>query len=240
MMEPIEELIRGGERGAALDLLRQQTASAGKDAASLARLAFAFSRIGAHREALGCHRKIAAKLPRNPEALCGLAAAETAMGLLDKAEEHLDQALALAPDQFDAYYNRATLRRQTASHNHVDQLRRRLAGPGLGPREKIPLCYALGKELEDLGDFRGAFQSLKQGADLRRAALSYRVESDLHTIDLIIRSFSAPLPPVPPMPRSAGRPIFVLGLPRTGTTLVERILNGHPKVEGLGELSEFA
>jgi tetratricopeptide (TPR) repeat protein len=199
-----------------------------------------YTQIAAHEAALRCHRRLDALLPNHPDVLRGLAAAETSVGLMDEAEAHLDRAIALDPGEFDAYYNRAVLRRQAPSHHHVDQLRQVLAGPARGTRGEIPVCYALAKELEDLGDHAASFACLKRGADGRRAVLSYRVESDLAAIDQIVRSFDRPIQPIaeaPPPER--GRPLFVLGLPRSGTTLVEQILAAHPAVEGLGELTEF-
>jgi len=229
-----------GRRADALLLLAEFEAAAAADPNGLARASMLYSQSGAHDAALRCHRRLAAQFPRHPEVLKGLAAAETATGLMDEAEAHLDQAIALDPGDFDAYYNRATLRRQTRARNHVDELRRVLAGPAAGTRGEIPVCYALAKELEDLGEYRAGFASLKRGADRRRASLSYRVEDDVAAMAAIAETFTAALLSRPVLAASDAAPIFILGLPRSGTTLVDRILNAHSEVESLGELTDFA
>ncbi len=205
----------------------------------LSRIALLYGQMGAHREALVCHRQLAAMLPDNPDVLQGLAASEMAVGDIAAADEHFSRAIAVDPGQADAWYNLSTLRRQTSSHNHIDALRTRLAGPDGTTARAVPLNFALAKELEDLGDYRDAFQHLKAGADRRRAVLSYRVETDVDAMAAIASAFPRQMPTTPAA-NADFHPIFVLGLPRTGTTLVERILSAHPEVESLGELTEFA
>lgn len=235
-LDRVQHLLMTGRRGEARRVLVAEEARA--DPERLLRIATLHTQAGAHDAALRCHRRLHQLLPRHPEVLRGLAAAETACGEMAAAETHLDQAIGLDPRHGDAYYNRAVLRRQSSERNHLAALHQLMAGPLAGSRDEVPVCYALAKELEDLGEFGAAFAWLKRGADRRRSLLSYRVEADLDAIDLIIRAFDQPI--APPEAAPSVRPIFVVGLPRSGTTLVERILAGHPAVEGLGELTEFA
>jgi hypothetical protein len=93
--------------------------------------------------------------------------------------------------------------------------------------------------LEDLGDHAESFVWLKRGADARRAALSYQVERDVEAMALIAEVFSAEKLATPAPGASYARPIFIVGLPRTGTTLIERILGMHSQVTALGELTEL-
>ncbi len=86
-----------------------------------------------------------------------------------------DRVLALDPGNSDAWYNRATLRRQTPENNHVAGIERAIARGIRHPMDDVLLHYALAKELEDIGEHTRAFVALRRGADARRRMLSYRV-----------------------------------------------------------------
>jgi hypothetical protein len=156
-----------------------------------------------------------------------------------EAEEILDELIARTPDDADAWYNRATLRRQVPGYNHVAPLRAALAArsPGSAP---VALHYALAKELEDLGQYAESFAALAQGAGARRRVLSYQVEADEQVIASIIRTFDRAWYESPAPGLETEGPIFVVGLPRSGTTLVERILVRHEQVASVGEVNDFA
>ncbi|WP_421932008.1 sulfotransferase [Phenylobacterium sp.] len=190
-------------------------------------------------EALRCYRRAAELAPADPGAVYNLASALVATGDLAGAEAAFDQVIALDPTDADAFYNRATLRRWTPAENHVAALEAAIAR-ARHPAAEAALCYALAKELEDLGRHDASWTWLARGAARRRGQLSYRVEADLETMSQIAAAFDASvMAGANSIPGSTG-PIFVLGLPRSGTTLVDRILSAHPQVESLGEISDFA
>lgn len=232
----VQQLFVAGRRGEAKDLLTQLV-DRSADPNLLARATALFSQMAAHREALACHRALHGRFPTHPPILRALAAAETACGLLGEAEAHLDQAIARDPSEADDWYNRSVLRRQTAERNHVAQLRPRIAEANGG--DIAPLAYTLAKELEDLGEHAESFAWLKRGADARRARLSYRVEGDVEAMASIARAFSADKLGQSIPKASGSRPIFIVGLPRTGTTLLEQMLGMHPCFVALGELTEL-
>lgn len=168
------------------------------------------------------------------------ATALIALGSLAEAEQALDTVIAMQPDDHDAWYNRSTLRRQTRDRNHVDAIERQLRRAGLAPAAAVALGHALAKELEDLGEHERAFAALKQAADTRRGMLAYRVEDDVATMRDIAAAFTPALLERDPAGCDDARPLFVVGLPRSGTTLVERILASHSGIGSRGESSDLA
>lgn len=180
----------------------------------------------------------------DPELLYDLAAVQFFLGRFEAAERNLDALIARVPTAGDALYLRSTLRKQTPARNHVAQLEARLrAGVG-SPVDAAGCWYALAKELEDLGQWEQSFATLTRGAQLKRSTLRYDVAAECHAIDGIAGAYGAQViaatTPGADGPGGAEqRPIFVVGLPRTGTTLVERIIGRHRDAATVGELPYF-
>jgi len=235
-----EALVQTGDAEAGIAALRGVEANAVRTPAVLQHVGRLYTHLGRHVESANAYARAAACEPDNPEYLYNLSTARIALGELGEAERLLDRVIALAPHDYDAYYNRATLRRQTPASNHIAELERMVATPLRNPAGIVPLAYALAKEYEDLGEGAKSFAALKRGADARRRMLSYRVEDDASAMALIAETFAAPLFADAPPGHDDPRPIFILGLPRSGTTLVDRILSAHSGVKSLGERSDLA
>ncbi|MCJ7815340.1 MAG: sulfotransferase, partial [Xanthomonadales bacterium] len=169
-----------------------------------------------------------------------LATVQRFLGKLDKAEVNLDKTLALNPGNAEAVALRSGLRRQTPERNHLEELRGLLADSAKSPRQVVSTCYALAKELEDIGDYSRSFTYLKKGADTRREHLHYDVQRDIQTMSTIRDVYSEAVFTDGNVGFINASPIFVIGMPRTGTTLVERILGSHSAVRPAGELNDFA
>jgi len=248
----VDALLLCGLGAQARQQLQRLEAGAGRDALLWSRIADLYCDAGDHGARLRCAQLAHACAPDGQHLLANLAAAETACGELAQAEAHLDRLIELYPDDAGAQYRRSTLRRQTRERNHVAELRQRLERVAPQAHEVIPLCYALAKELEDLGEFAPSFESLQRGASRRRRGLSYSVADDERVMAGIAQHFDAALfesaggaqPAIaasPEAPRPPGTAaIFVMGLPRSGTTLVDRILSSHSQVQSLGEIDDFA
>lgn len=215
-------------------------ADAGPDPALLSELGLRFTLLGLHDEAERCYAQARTLRADDPRDLYNHATALTALGRLGEAEAALDLAIERAPGDGDAWYNRATLRRQTGERNHVAALRAQLAATPAASPAQVPLHYALAKELEDLGAHADAFAALERGAEARKRRLSYRVEDDLDTMRLIAGSFDAAFFARTHTGCEDARPLFIVGLPRSGTTLVDRILSSHSQVASRGETNDLA
>jgi len=200
-----------------------------------------YSHLNLHQDAERCYRRAVHLAPADPRGLYNWATCLTALGRLETAEQMLNRVIALAPEDFDAYYNRSTLRRQTVENNHIAELQHALATAGSSPTARVALGYALAKELEDLGRWSESFAALQAAADTRRRLLSYKVEHDVATMAQIAQAFDGDYcRPGAHVGFDSPRPIFIVGLPRSGTTLVDRILSSHSQVESRGESSDLA
>jgi tetratricopeptide (TPR) repeat protein len=239
LFESANRLLNRGQRRSALKIT-ELASSLGPDTprywAAVGRL---FTECNAPARALPVFERASAADPRNPEYSYYLAVVQRMMGDFESAETNLDKVLLARPDFYGAHYMRADLRTQTSDRNHVEVLRRLLARSTCsGPADTL-LYFALAKELEDVGEYADSFQILKRGADLHRQLIDYDVSDEIAAIDSLIEVHSAKAIGRPPGGFDTDECIFVIGLPRTGTTLVERILSSHPLVEAGGELPTF-
>ena len=235
-----ESLLQSGNTSDGLAAVHQIERDAQNNHRLLQHLAQLYTHANRHVEAQRCYARAVALQPSDPQCLYNLATAEIALGRLEPAEKLLDQVIAIAPADYDAYYNRSTLRAQTKANNHVAEIERVLAAPLLNPMGVVQLNYALAKELEDIGENAASFEALRRGADARRRMLTYRVDDDVAAMAEIARVFTAQIFAAAPAGHPDPRPIFILGLPRSGTTLVDRILSSHSQIASLGETSDFA
>ena len=210
-------------------------------------LAYVSMALGKHERANGLYRRATEIEPQVPRFWYNLAGSERSLGRLAEAEAACDRAIALDPKQYPTYLLRSELRVQTAAANHIAELKAQLDRADLDHRARLFLGYALGKEFDDVRRFDEAFHWFSSAAAARRSRLGYDVVTDERKLARIAEVFPhAAFDRPTNAPRSAQRAlessryIFIVGLPRSGTTLVERILTGLPTVRSNGETENFS
>ncbi len=229
----LQALRRIPEAIAAADAARQ---AAARDPRLLDAIGGFYSRAGDQRRALAAYDEAVALAPAQPGYCYNRATVRRYLGQLAQAEADFDRVIALNPADYEAYTTRSDLRPQTPQHNHVAELEALMSAGIRDWRGEVQISHALAKECEDLGLYEKSFALLERGAGLRRRHLQYDVGVDVATVHWIIEAF----PNAEPAVGVGGEPIFILGLPRSGTTLVERILGSHSQVESAGELTCLA
>jgi tetratricopeptide (TPR) repeat protein len=163
------------------------------------------------------------------------------LGRMDEAAEEYERSLAINPRFAYAHWALAYLGRPDGQAARAARIRAALAATPADDPDIAHLHYALFKELDDAGDTEGAWPALAAGAAAKRARVAYDAAAEA----ALYARLAAATPPgfVPAAgARDDGHervPVFVLGMPRTGTTLLERILGGHPGVTLCGELNDF-
>jgi len=244
--EPIAHIMRAkclfvsGEAPAALAEAEVASRLVGAAPAALDALGAIFGLLGLHGRAMELFRRAVAARPDVPQYLFNLAAGERMIGMLEAAETHCDAAIAHDPSYCLAHYLRSDLRIQTRERNHIGEMERLVSERQLGWNGEVMLRYALGKEYEDLDEHARAFDQVAAAGALQRRSISYDAGAEIAEIDRIIDTQTRAWLAACPAGISAAAPVFVVGLPRTGTTLVERIISSHSALVAAGETGAFA
>ncbi len=190
-------------------------------------------------EAIAYYRQAAELRPGQSQPYYNIAVLQRSLGEIDEAEHNLDTAISLDPGNYEAYKVRSELRTQSTNSNHVKTMESLLKRGITDPGGKVQVCFALAKELEDLGEWERSFHFLKEGAATRRSHIQYQLESDLDTMSVIRKTYNQALFDRGIPGSENAEAIFILGMPRSGTTLVERIMASHSSVFAAGELGNF-
>jgi tetratricopeptide (TPR) repeat protein len=189
-------------------------------------------------DALAAFGRAGSLAPRSGAPLAGAAALLCQLGRIEDANAALDRALALDPDCAAAWYTRAVMKRYAADDPDIAAMEAILReGRAQGDTERLWLHYALGGAYLDAGDGDSSFAHLHAGTGMKRALVTYDGAATERWMSDIAAAFPAAL-------FAAGRcrghecerPVFVIGMPRSGTTLIEQILASHPAVHAAGEL----
>jgi len=196
--------------------------------------------LGEHEAAIALYRDMLVDLPASPDLHLWMAHALKTVGRVPEAIEAYRAAAAARLDFGDAYWSLANLKLYRFSDEEMARMRVAEAAPATALEDRWHLCFALGKALEDRGEIAESWRHYERGNALKRSESRYRPEiletNTARQIEVCTRDFFA---------RRTGwgvsrpDPIFILGLPRSGSTLLEQILASHSQVEGTQELADI-
>jgi len=210
------------------------------DPLTLDTLGVVYTHVGDYASAAMTFRQAAALAPDHASYRYNLATSFVAAGNIDAAEIELEACLALDPQYWLAHTTLAQLRRQTATSHHVKRLESLLVQIDSDTSDTTALMclnMALAKECEDLADYPKAFEHFVRGKAAGGVNRSYSTQRDEKLFAAITEVISKP--EAVPAGYLTDEPIFIVGMPRSGTTLVERIISSHPDVHSAGELLNF-
>ena len=194
--------------------------------------------LGRTIDAKAHFEKVLRIAPRHANALLGMGQVARMEGRFDQAEAILERVLEADPNMPGAWAALVGLRKMTSDAGWL-QRAEEIAASGIAPLEEAGLRFAIGKYYDDVADFERAFRSYKRGNDLMKAVLAEKYQPDVHTrfVDDLIRVYTRETISGTESGGSASvKPIFVVGMMRSGTSLVEQIIASHRAVRGAGEL----
>lgn len=161
------------------------------------------------------------------------------LGETDLASCELDKVLKQDPENAQAHWLLASARRAT-TRDHIEQLVNLIASRRWPPQALAFLFFGLGKELEDLEEWDRAFKALSRGAEAKRRTVEYDEAAEIAAFEAASEVFTRDWMESGERGDPDSSPIFIVGQPRTGTTLVERIITSHSMVHSAGELQQFS
>ena len=192
---------------------------------------------GNYEEALNLFDRVLEQIPGDPVTLTSKGHAFKTHGQYDKAVASYRAALVSQPRYGEAWYSLSNLKVYSFSDRELERMHAQARNDDLPHADRVHLSFALGKGYEDRNDFETSFRSYEQGNRSKRIASTYdadkmteelRAQHRVCTAEMLSRGTKAG--------HSAGDPIFVVGLPRAGSTLLEQILSSHSRVDGTLEL----
>ncbi|MGZ8333439.1 MAG: sulfotransferase [Allosphingosinicella sp.] len=202
--------------------------------------AAALGRIGGYEEAIALYAALLGRQPGHAKVWMSYGHVLKTIGRRDDGIAAYRRAIALAPALGEAWWSLANLKTVKLGEADVAAMTAALEAPGLSDDDRFHLHFALGKALEDLDEAGQSFVHYADGNRLRRAAIAYDpAEIDGHVERSIALFTPAFLAARSGRGSPATDPIFILGMPRAGSTLIEQILASHPGIEGTMELPDI-
>jgi tetratricopeptide (TPR) repeat protein len=196
--------------------------------------------LGEHEKALTLYRGLVAGTPRAADLHLSIAHSLKTLGRRAESIDAYRAAAAARPNFGDAYWSLANLKTYRFTDGEMARMRAEESAPATPLIDRYHLCFALGKAFEDREDYEGSYRYYERGNALKRSESRYRPEiienNTRNQIRICTREFFA---------RREGvgaenpDPIFILGLPRSGSTLIEQILASHSSIEGTQELADI-
>ena len=186
-------------------------------------------------------KKAIAINPRYAQAFHNLGILSEILDLKEDALIYYDRAITFNPEFAEAYRNLSKIKQFSSKDPQITQMLALQSKSNINLSDNIKLCFALAKVNEDLANYDKFFEFLNEGNRLRKEELNYSISESKNFHIGLIKVFSSSLPKIkkPSTKTSDIQPIFIVGMPRSGTTLVEQIISSHHAVHGAGELTNF-
>lgn len=196
---------------------------------------------GDFKRAEASYNKVLASDHNHLMAILNLANILQTLGRFDDAEAEYRRVIDIRPDHAYAYRQLAVMRSRSIPQDDLEIMEELLSNPAATDDDTVNLCYGLASAYDARGDYDPAFSFLERGSKIKRASIDYDVDAELLQMEKIAEVFDCHMLAV----GEAGgcpsdKPIFVVGMPRSGTSLVEQILASHSFAEGLGEVDYLA
>ena len=191
-----------------------------------------------HSRALEVYNQAVDAAPQDVVILGKRAEVHRFLGNFELAASDHEAVLRISPANSDALRGLAELKKQSVDQNSIAAMETALAAAPADSDDTITLHYGLAKSYEDLGEHAASWRHLNAASKLQRSRIQYDPAHEHAVVDRIIAAFPSVEPVLPDT--TGEQPIFILGLPRTGTTLVERILGNHSQIHSAGELQTLA
>jgi tetratricopeptide (TPR) repeat protein len=228
---------RPAEAIAELDLLpKDDEGAAGQQNLKAA----ALGRIGSYEEAIGLYEQVLARMPGQPKVWMSYGHTLKTVGRQQDGIAAYRRGLMLAPTLGELWWSLANLKTVKFSDEDVAAMAEALTREGLGPEDRLHLNFALGRAYEERRSYEQSFGHYAEGNRIRAAMIRY----DVGEVESFVARSKALFTPAFFAARAGGGceapdPIFILGMPRAGSTLIEQILASHPEVEGTMELPDI-
>ncbi len=201
--------------------------------------AAALTKVGEFDEALALYETVLARPPGHPRIWMSYGHALKTVGRSDDSVAAYRRAIAIEPSLGEVWWSLANLKTVRFDAEDIAAMSGALNGAGLGEEDRFHLHFALAKALEDAGDAAAAFENYRTANRLRRAALPYDAADYSRAVDRTIEMFTPNFVTGLAGGCDAPDPLFIVGLPRAGSTLIEQILATHSQIEGTMELPDI-
>lgn len=229
--------MQAGEPEMAADYLERASKLEPHDAGHQGALATALRMAGKHEAALAAQERAAALAPEDAAALTNLALQYAEAGRFDDAANYYEHAIARQPTLGQAHYGLALIRNFDPEDPRIEILSQLHADPGLDEADRAAVAFSLGRAWDDLGDYDQAFKFFAEGNAWKKQHSRYDAAAERAYAQQLCAAFDGELRQ---QNAEAGNqstlPVFIVGMPRSGSTLVEQVLSAHPQIVGGGEL----
>ncbi|AXR08492.1 tetratricopeptide repeat-containing sulfotransferase family protein [Salinimonas sediminis] len=231
-------LLKLGKYTKAVALAKRRLAAAPQHSGARHALAEGLSGIGRVEEASALYQQLLAEKPDAPAVWLSLGHVLKSAGKLAQAIDAYEQAAHYQNDCGDAYWSLANTKTYRFSPPWLEAMQQHEAHPATGLDNRIHFCFALGKAMEDAGEYSRAFDYYQRGNALKKSTLAFSIS---RTEDALARQQQICQASLFSSTAGAANtdPIFIVGLPRAGSTLLEQILSSHSQIDGTMELHDI-